>query len=356
MLKPVMKIVIAIDSYKGCLSSIKAAEAARTGIMKIHPEADIVILPIADGGEGTAEVLEGYGVSAGVVEIAKGAGLRKVKDRNVYTQSTYPVGEMIKEEIKKGNKNIVITLGGSGTNDMGLGALQGLGLKVYDDCGNEMGPIAAGMLKHIAGFDSTELHKNIKGIRFSYLFDAEIPFCGPEGAVMLYAPQKGMVNLNDLKETDAEMQRVGHLIAKHTHRNPAEARGAGAAGGCGGGFYAFLHAEGKPGIEEVLRAARFDQSVSNADLVITGEGKSDRQTCQGKAAAGILKEAHRYNVPVLLVSGRFEDIGDLQRYGFDYMLCINSGYDKDPADPLNPEVAAKRIANKVSEFIGRYKI
>lgn len=341
-----MKIVVAMDSFKGCLDSEEACLAVSSGLHDGLPESEVIIIPIADGGEGTGKILTGYlnrkdGIR--VIELAQGAGLNMAGENgDVWTGSTYRVGEMIREAINEGCKEITVTLGGSGTNDAGLGLLQALGLKIYDYDGLELGKMCAGRLKDICRFDTHELEKLTSGISFSYLYDGDIPFTGSGGAVMLYAEQKGMTDVNDRLAVDRDMERLSHLIADQTGRDPRMAYGAGAAGGTGGGLFSFLNAKPSRGIDAVLSAADFDEKVKGAAMVITGEGKTDRQTCQGKAAAGILQHSRDAGVPIAVMSGRIEDKEILRRFGFDRLIGINDGYSKDE-DPKQRATALARL-------------
>ena len=257
--------------------------------------------------------------------------------------SSYGVGLCIAEAMRRGARSITVALGGSSTNDAALGLAQALGARLTDIRGRALPPGASGKDLHTLGsIDTTALRRAASGVSFTYLFDAAIPFSGPGGAAMLYAPQKGGDEAT-CRALDAGMSRAGRIFESMAGTDVLHAeRGAGAAGGAGAGLAAMLGARPERGIAWMLDAAGFDAMLRRAQLVITGEGSSDSQTLQGKAAAGILERSRKAGVPVVLLAGRVENEDALRRAGFCEAVDINASH-ADGADPMNPRVAASRL-------------
>lgn len=377
-----MKIVVAMDSFKDCMGSEIAGKRVAEGLKRVLPQADVRIVGIGDGGEGTVASLtdalkgrvlrvptvdalgrecvgsvmtvrEASGKRCGFIEWASAAGLQTLSfdERNVMKTSGYGVGLLIRAAISEGCERIVIALGGSATNDAALGALQALGLRILLDDGEELkGPVDASCLGRIRGFDSHHLREFTDGVEFLFLYDAAIDFSGPHGAVMMYARQKGCVP-EALSPLDSDMRNLGKLMQAFTGRSPAECSGAGAAGGAGGGLYSFLGARGLRGIDYVLEILHFDKLLDRADLVITGEGRADSQSRQGKAAEGILSHAKKAGVPVVLLAGVVEEREKLLADGYATIIDINAGMDPGE-NPLDPDVAGGRLRS-VSESLAR---
>lgn len=379
-----MKIIVAVDSFKGCLSSMEAGEAARKGLKARFPEAEIIVLPTADGGEGTADALHHYlggewkevevsdplglKVKGGyilkdftaIIELASASGLTLLlpDERNVMATTTFGYGQLIKDAISSGATRIICTLGGSATNDAGIGALQALGLRVFGDEREISLPVKGGDLPIITGFDTSETDKIKEKIRVIYLYDADIDFHGPHGAAMMYASQKGATE-EECKILDKAMERLCSI--KPFSLFPEHIPGSGAAGGTGGGLAVFLGAEPVKGIDFLLKAAQFDKLLTGSDLVITGEGCADAQTRQGKVASGILEKAREAMVPVILIAGKVKEKNKLLSDGYAQIININevpyddgAGSDNaafhPDADPLNPEVAKQRIEYAMSHI------
>ena len=315
------KIIIAPDSFKGSLSSIEVANAIEEGCRNVLPDCAIIKIPIADGGEGTTDTLVSamggekikmqahnplmqpieveYGlVKAGktaVIEMAAASGLTLLskEEQNPATTTTFGTGEIIKDALQRGCRSFLIGIGGSATNDAGTGMLRALGYRFLNRNGEEMdGPGAS--LSEICSIDESGIMPELTEANITIACDVNNPFSGPNGAASVYAPQKG-ANEEMTKKLDEGLESFRKLIEKEKSIDLNTIDGAGAAGGLGGGFVAFLHAQLKPGIEMVLKAVDFDRHLHNADLVITGEGKLDKQTAMGKAGSGILQAASKNN-------------------------------------------------------------
>lgn len=314
------KIIIAIDSFKGCLRSKEAGDAAATGVKKIFPECKTIVFPIADGGEGLLDVLIAstngkrmnlqvhdplmhlrtahYGISSdgktAFIEMASSSGLPLVpKDkRNPMKTTTFGTGELIRDALEQGCRDFIIGLGGSATNDAGLGMLQALGFRFLDQSGNVLGhaqsqdALCGASMPEVAAIDFSQIHPALKDSHFTAACDVQNPFIGPDGAAFVFAPQKGADEFM-VRKLDEGMQHLAKIIRQHTAKDISSYPGAGAAGGMGGSLLAFLNAELKPGIQLLLDTLHFSKEIKNADFIITGEGKSDRQTAMGKVPYGI---------------------------------------------------------------------
>jgi glycerate 2-kinase len=328
-----MKIVIAPDSFKGSLSAESVAEHIEKGILKAGINCNIVKIPIADGGEGTVKALVratggrvikktvkdplmrdiesfygvlGDGVTA-VVELSAASGitLLQVEDRNPMFTTTYGTGQLIDAAILSGYKRIIIGLGGSATNDGGAGLLYALGVKFYDGEGGLLLP-CGGNIDNIKRFDAEDFYRKFKDIKVIVANDVDNLLCGDGGASKIFAPQKGAEG-EMIEELDKKMETFGKFISSSTKIDILNFKGAGAAGGAGGGIKAFMDPEFKQGVEVVLEYAGLENEIRDADLVITGEGKIDAQTLHGKAPYGVAKAAIKYGVPVIAIAG---DIGE----------------------------------------------
>ncbi len=362
------KVVIAIDSFKGCLPSQEAGEAAARGVRRAWPGCQTLIVPVADGGEGLLEALVSasggslvsvrahgplmerrsacYGLSrdgqTAFVEMARISGLPLVPEarRNPLLTTTYGTGELIRDALGRGCRRVLIGLGGSATNDAGMGMLQALGFRFLDNEGKETAP-GGQALKEVERIDDADVLPAVRETEFLAACDVRNPFYGPDGAAYVFAPQKGATP-EQVEELDEGLRRFSEVIRRHTGTDISTLPGAGAAGGMGGGLAAFLHAELKPGIELVLDTAGFPALLRDADLVITGEGRADRQTLMGKVPAGILAEARKQGIPVVLLAGQVEDEAALLEAGFKTVCCINP-----PGTPLSlalcPDFARQQL-------------
>ena len=342
-----MKTVIAIDSFKGCLSSVEANRAAAEGVRSACPDAEIVEVPVSDGGEGFLEAFHAAiggrfvtvpvmdplmrSISAryllkgqtAVLEVAEAIGLTLLgpEERNPMAASSYGVGQLVADAVKNGARHIIVGLGGSATIDAGRGMLQAL-----------------------KGIES------LRDIRFTIAADVDNPLCGEHGAAMVFGPQKGatpqMVRL-----LDDEARQFAADSARRFGYDRSGMKGAGAAGGLGYAFLQSLDAEFVPGAELLLETIGFDALVADAALVITGEGSADRQTLMGKLPVGIL--LHSGRVPVCLIAGRVNDRPELLRAGFSYVECINPpGLALE--DAMKKEVAQQHIRSTVRQLLGAF--
>lgn len=322
-----MKIVIAIDSFKGSLSSVQAGEAARDGIKKVYPDADVTVRPIADGGEGTVDALvEGmggskvqvevtgplgapviaeYGVfgTTAVMEMSAAAGITLVPAelRNPMNTTTYGVGEMIIDAVHKGCRNFIIGIGGSATNDGGIGMLQALGFGILDECGENV-PMGGRGLEKIAKITTDGALPELSECTVNIACDVTNPLCGELGCSAIYGPQKG-ADSDMVKTMDAWLERYAALVKDVLPESDKDRPGAGAAGGIGFAFSAFLGGVLKNGIGLILSETALEDYVRGADFVITGEGRLDSQTVMGKAPSGVADIAKKYSIPVIAFSG-----------------------------------------------------
>lgn len=324
-----MKILIAPDSFKGSLSALQAAEAMAEGTQAADPASTSVLLPAADGGEGTMQSLvdatngkfvsllvEGplgrliparYGMlgdcAACVIELAEASGLMRLTDqeRNPLITSSFGTGQLLVHALNAGFREFIIGLGGSATNDGGAGILQALGMRLLDSNGNEL-PKGGGALQSLHAIDSAFFDPRIAESRFLIAADVTNPFIGPDGASAVFGPQKGASSA-DVELLDSSLTNFADIIEQHTGISLHHTAGAGAAGGAGGVFQVFFPSTFQPGINVVLETLHFDKHLETADLVITGEGRSDSQTFSGKTPYGIARAAQQKSVPVLLVSG-----------------------------------------------------
>ncbi|TQR18290.1 glycerate kinase [Psychrobacillus soli] len=342
-----MKIVVSPDSFKGSLTAMEAAREIAAGIKEGNPIIETVLLPVADGGEGTLEPLimatnghtvqvdvldplgrpirVEYGVLGDgetcVIEMAKASGLILLKDeeKNPLMASTFGTGELILHALDNGYKKFVVGIGGSATNDGGTGMLRALGMKFLDENGDEL-PEGAGALAELHTVDVMSFDKRIRESHFIIACDVDNPLIGPNGATAIFGPQKG-VTTELVDELDQNLFHLANKIENVTgialHRKPS----AGAAGGLGGAFLAFFPVTLKPGIEVVMEAIDFKAQIKDADFIITGEGKSDVQTLSGKAPMGIANIGKEMEVPVILLSGFIEEASIPQLSPYFYKLA-----------------------------------
>ncbi len=312
-----MKIVLAPDSFKGCLSAAEVAAIMASALRELHPEWEIVELPLADGGEGTVDavmsalggkllqaavsdplgrqVTARYGLCGelAVVEVAEACGLKHLapEERNPLIATTRGVGELLLAARSQGASRFLIGLGGTATCDGGVGMMGVPGLKGA-----------------------------LEGCSFELLCDVDNPFVGPRGAARIFAPQKG-ASPADVEILEERMASLAQTMLAETGKDVRDMPGAGAAGGLGGAFMAYFNAASVSGIERILSLAGFDSIVQGADLIVTGEGKSDLQTLSGKVPFGVLKRA--YNIPVILISGRIEEVEALREAGFSKIVEVS---------------------------------
>ncbi len=379
-----MKIIVAFDSFKGCLTSLQAGEAAARGVRTICPDADLKVLSLSDGGEGMLDALlaatggrritltahdplmrlrqTSYGLSpdgiTAFIELASISGLTLLTpdERNPLYTTTYGCGELIYHALDHGCRHIIIGLGGSATNDAGLGLLQALGYRFLDRQGIVLGQ-STGMcgadLSQVANIDTTHVHPALAETRFTAACDVRNPFVGINGAAHVFAPQKG-ATAEVVRQLDDAMRQLADVVFRHTDIDLADREGAGAAGGVSGALLAFLHAELRPGIRLLLDALHFEEEIKDADLILTGEGKSDRQTLMGKLPHGILQSALNVGVPVALLSGSIEDADALMAAGFQSVRSINpAGFSLQEA--MQPEVAEQRMKATAADVVSIFQ-
>ncbi|MGH2318424.1 glycerate kinase [Planococcus sp. SE5232] len=328
-----MKILIAPDSFKGSMTAIEAARAMAEGVQEASPEAEVVLLPAADGGEGTLATLVAstggktigtvvedplgrkitaqYGVLGDqetcVVELAEASGLTLLagEERNPLLASTYGTGELIARALDAGYRKFIIGLGGSATNDAGIGMLQALGMKFIDANGVELGPGTVA-LNGLSKIDPHGFDQRIMESRFLIASDVENPLIGPLGASAVFGPQKGATP-EMVQTLDAILTNFADIVERFTGTALHHKKGAGAAGGAGGAFQAFFLGEIRRGIDVVLEVMNFEEQLLDADLVLTGEGKTDVQSLSGKTPIGIAELANRHGKPVVLISGMIDE-------------------------------------------------
>jgi glycerate 2-kinase len=345
-----MKIVVAPDSFKGSLTALEVSDAIEKGIREIFPEAEVIKIPMADGGDGTVEclvnatggeilkekvigplgdkVLAHYGFlgdkKTAVIEMAAASGLTLVPEnkRDPLITTTYGTGQLIKAALNQGCRKMIIGIGGSATNDGGAGMVQALGVKLLDQEGKEVG-FGGGELKKIVKIDISCMDNRLSDIKVLVASDVNNPLCGPQGASKIYGPQKGATP-ETIEELDESLAYFAELIKRDLNKDVKDIPGAGAAGGLGASLMAFLNAEIRSGIEIIIEIVKLEQNIKEADLVITGEGKIDSQTIYGKAPVGVAKIAKKYNVPVVAVAAIIEEDSRIfQSYGIDTLIKVS---------------------------------
>ena len=365
------KVVVASDSFKGCLSSAQVADAVEKGIHEVYPDCEVVKLAVADGGEGTMDALAAtlggsivevqvqdplgrpvtaeYAIvdgTAAVIEMSRASGLTLLKEeeRNPMLTSTFGTGELIADALHKGCRKFLIGIGGSATNDAGTGMLEALGYRFMDAEGNVLKGRgeSLGKIKHI---DSSNAVEGLKDSSFIVACDVDSPFCGPRGAAYIYGQQKGATP-DMVRELDEGMQAFSRLIYKETGTDVMTIEGAGAAGGLGGALKAFLDADLKKGADMVLDAVCFDQAIEDADLVITGEGKIDSQTLNGKLPSAVARRASARNIPVMAICGRTE-VENLPCFA---SICSVTPQGMSLEQAMQPDIAIVNIHRSIVEL------
>ncbi len=322
-----MKVVVVIDSLKGSLSSMEAGEAAKAGILATDPTATVIVKPLADGGEGTTEalvsgmngtlhslevtgpiydkVVSQYGMidETAIIEMAQAAGLPLVptKQRNPLVTTTYGVGEMIKKCVASGCKKFIIGIGGSATNDAGIGMLMALGFKFLDKDGNDVAQGGQG-LSQVVSIDETQVLPELASCEFKIACDVNNPLYGEKGAAYIYAPQKGATP-EMVEELDMGLKHFASVVSAHKGEDFAHLPGAGAAGGLGFAFTAFLGGTLESGVKIILDETRLESDLQDADIVLTGEGRLDHQTAMGKAPIGVATLAKKHGCKVIGLAG-----------------------------------------------------
>lgn len=349
-----MKIVLAIDSFKGCLTSAEANQAAAEGIRATCPDAEVVQVAVSDGGEGFLEAFHaaigGEMVTIGVrdplmrrisaryllkgdtavIEMAQACGLTLLSadERNPLLATSYGVGLLVADAVRRGARHIIVGLGGSATSDAGIGMIRAL-------------------IDAFAPHGTWDDVQALRPVRFTIASDVQNPLCGANGAAHVFAPQKGATP-EMVSRLDARARRFAEVSARHFDYDRSQQPGAGAAGGLGYAFLQYLDADCQPGIRLLLDALHFRELISDATLIVTGEGSADRQTLMGKLPIGILQQSH--GIPVALIAGRISDCDRLLRAGFAEVKCINpAGLPQEVA--MQSSIACRNIAETVSQLL-----
>lgn len=369
------KFVLAIDSFKGSLTSTEAEAAAREGILRIYPRAETLCIPIADGGEGMLDALSTLGgqevhlrvqgplndkvearylITAdrqtAYIEMASASGLTLVPEnlRTPLQTTTRGTGELMRDALDRGCRRLVVGLGGSATNDGGMGMLSALGIRFLDRQGKELEGRGKDMTATVR-IDTSLAHPALKTTRCTAACDVRNPFYGTEGAACIFAPQKGATP-DDVQLLDQGLQHLAQLYQQATGIDIATLPGAGAAGGLGGALAAFLHADLRPGISLLLEANGFQDKIKGADLIITGEGRADRQTLMGKVPAGVLHEAVRAGIPIALIAGQIANEEELHAAGF-YHVCATTPQDMPLCVAMQKHTAQENICQAMEQLL-----
>ena len=352
-----MKIVLAPDSFKGSMTAMQVCAAFCEGISRVLPNAEVISLPMADGGEGTAEALVAAtggelrwalatgplpsdrekvpgqiglinGGGTAVLDMASVSGLPLVPDakRNPLHTTSYGTGELLSAALAMGARHLILGIGGSATNDLGAGMAQALGIRFLRADGSEIRePITGGLLAELASIDLSQLHPAVKSSRIEVACDVDNPLLGPRGCTAMFGPQKGATP-EIIGELEANLARAIELIEKAVGREVRHQPGAGAAGGLGAGLLAFLGAELRPGINILLDASGFAEKIDGADLVLTGEGRIDHQTACGKTISGVALACQRHGVPVVAIVGSIgRGVDNLYSIGVTSMFTLVPG-------------------------------
>lgn len=341
--------ILVPDSFKGTLSAIEVCNIMKSSIKNLYKDANIISVPVADGGEGTVDaflyalggekksiwvsdafneqkILAHYAMlkdDIAVIEMAACAGLPLVKNRlEPDKTTTFGVGELIIDAINSGAKKIILGLGGSATNDGGCGMAAALGVKFKDEQDQEFIP-TGGTLSQIYKIDMNNIYSKIKDIEFISMCDVDNPLCGKLGASAVFAPQKG-ADEDMVKLLDEGLAHLAKIIKRDLHIEVKDIKGAGAAGGLGAGSIAFLQSKLTKGIDVILDTIKFDELVSKADIVFTGEGKFDSQSLHGKVVMGVANRSQKYKTPVIVVTGAIgENIQEAYNKGITAIFSIN---------------------------------
>ena len=385
-----MKIVIASDSFKGSLASIEVAQSIEMGIFDVFPSCDVVKVAVADGGEGTMDALcqtlggrfiripvqdpigrtifASYVIledgNTAVLEMSSASGLTLLTpaERNPMLTSTYGTGQLIDDAIGRGCRRFLVGIGGSATNDAGMGMLTALGYRFLDAEGNELSGAGASLSK-VCGIDCSGVSQAVRDSEFIVACDVDSPLYGPDGAAYVFAPQKG-ADPDMVKALDDGLRHYADVVASYTGKIPmhggpsctgetsimkdaASMPGAGAAGGLGYAFVAFFGARLQRGVDMVLDAVGFDSIIEGADLVITGEGRIDAQTLTGKTPYGVLQRASRQNIPVIALAG---SVALDDSSGFTAIRQITPP-DMQLSEAMLPAVASANLRRTISALL-----
>lgn len=363
-----MKVVVAPQTFKGSISALEVARAMSEGIRRVVPDAEVVLVPVADGGDGTLETLvEGSGGqirtcevtgplgeritarwgamgdgNTAMIEMARTSGLAlvPVERRNPLITTTYGLGEAILTALDAGFRRFIIGIGGSATNDAGAGMAQALGIRLLDRDGRDL-PFGGAALARLERIDTSGLDPRAHESQFRVACDVNNPLTGPRGASAIYGPQKGATP-EMVKQLDEALKRFAEVVRRDIGADINDLPGAGAAGGLGGGLVAFLNAELRPGVDIVLETVGLAQKLQNADLVITGEGSLDHSTVYNKAPVGVAARAKALGIPVVAISGSLgQGYYGVHHHGIDAAAAITFA-------PMTLDEASRRAAELIT--------
>ena len=366
-----MKIVVAPQEFKGSISALNVSKAAKKGILKVFPKADIVICPVADGGDGTLETL--VEISGGskkqcsvydplgkkintewggmgdnktaVIEMARmcGLALLELNERDPLKATTFGLGQTINNALDQGFRKFIIGIGGSATNDGGVGMAQALGVEVLDKHGSQI-PWGGAALAEASSIDVSEIDKRVSESEFMVACDVTNPLTGPEGASAVYGPQKGATP-EMVAKLDEALSNLANVIKKDLNKEVSQHAGAGAAGGLGAGIMAFLGGELRAGVDIVLDTVQIDEKLKGADIVITGEGAMDFQTVYNKAPIGVAKRASQLGIPTIGICGMLgKDYQVVHNNGIEAAISITNG-------PMSLSESSKNANELVEECV-----
>ena len=366
-----MKILVAPQEFKGSISALSVAEAAETGVMRVFPEAEVVLCPVADGGDGTLETLVevsggevrtcsvqnpigetitaqwgamGDGVTA-VIEMARTSGLAllSLDERDPLNSSTFGLGQAILEALNQGFRKFIVGIGGSATNDAGAGMAQALGATLLNAEGKSI-PFGGAALADLRSIDISKMDTRIENSQFMVACDVSNPLTGDEGASAVYGPQKGATP-EMVAQLDNALLNFAEIAKKDIGKNVSEISGAGAAGGLGAGMLAFMGAELKAGVDIVLETVQLREKLSDVDLVITGEGGMDFQTVYNKAPIGVARIAGEFNIPTIAIAGLLgQNFTVVHDHGIRAATSIVDG-------PISLEESSERASELISNSV-----
>ena len=366
-----MKILVAPQEFKGSISALSVAEAAKVGVLRVFPKSEVVLCPVADGGDGTLETLVevsggevrtcnvrnpigetitaqwgamGDGVTA-VIEMARTSGLAllSLDERDPLNASTFGLGQAILEALNEGFRNFIVGIGGSATNDAGAGMAQALGATLLDSEGRSIGSGGAA-LANLRSIDVSKMDPRIEGSHFMVACDVSNPLTGAEGASAVYGPQKGATPAM-VAELDNALLNFADIVKKDIGKNVSGISGAGAAGGLGAGMLAFMGAELKAGVDIVLETVRLKEKLAGVDLVITGEGGMDFQTVYNKAPIGVARIAAELNIPTVAIAGLLgQNFTVVHDHGIRAATSIVDG-------PITLEESSERASELISNSV-----
>ncbi len=371
------KITVASDSFKGSLTSMQVADNVERAVKEVFPDCHVQKIDVADGGEGTVEALVSslggeyvdvevagpigrkvtarYGIidegRTAVIEMAVASGLPLIspEERNPLKTSTYGTGMMIRDALNRGCRKFLVGIGGSATNDGGTGMLSALGFMFLDKDGYVLEGTGENLAR-ITSVCDADVPREISEAEFTVACDVDNPFCGPAGAAYVFAPQKGADDAM-VRCLDEGLASFAGVISRYTGQMVADLPGAGAAGGLGGAFKAFLGARLTRGIEIVLDAIGFDGKIAGSSLVITGEGSVDAQTLMGKTPSGVLARASKLGIPVMVLGGKVDASVDFLKAGFS-AVCQVTPEDMSLEDAMKADIAGENIFNAVIRLLG----